>query len=189
MQTRFLIVFAQCASTCFAAVTVTNVTAVASPAAIVTITYDLASPSALTNAVGVSISTNAGATFFSTCTNFTGDVGNNVAAGTTKQILWNALKDTLPTNNYPSTSVRVWAADSMALIPAGLFAMGNCMDASEGGSAELPVHTLMVSAVYMDKHEVSYTVWTSVYLWATVNGYTLREGSGKAATHPVRKKA
>ena len=38
----------------------------------------------------------------------------------------------------------------MALIPAGAFTMGNCMDPNEGYPAELPLHTVYVSAFYMD---------------------------------------
>jgi len=179
------------AFTAFAAVTVTNVTAVASPEAFVTISYDLASASALTNAVGVSISTNAGATFFSTCTNFTGAVGNNVATGTAKLILWSAREDTLPIGIYSNTRVRVWASDSMALIPAGPFQMGSNSFADGFGndpSDASPRHTVTLSAFYMDKYEVTSQQWFAVRNWAMANGYTFGAGagSGKGATHPVQ---
>jgi len=175
------------AFTAVAAVTVTNVTAVVSPEKVVTISYDLASPSALSNTVAVSISTNAGATFFSACTNFSGDVGNNVTAGTGKQMLWNALQDTLPTNNYPATQVRVWASDSMALIPAGPFQMGTNNLPYESQMPDAgPNHTVDLSAFYMDKYEVTSQQWFAVRNWALANGYTFGAGSGKAATHPVQ---
>ncbi|MCX7002216.1 MAG: formylglycine-generating enzyme family protein, partial [bacterium] len=175
------------AFTAFAAVTVTNVTAVVSPGKVVTISYDLASPSALTNAVGVSISTNGGATFFSTCTNFTGAVGNNVAPGTTKQIFWGARYDTLPTNNYPLTRVRVLASDSMALIPAGPFQMGTNNLPYESEMADAgPNHTVTLSAFFMDKHEVTSQQWFEVRNWALTNGYAFGAGSGKGALHPVQ---
>ena len=172
------------ASTCFAAVTVTNVTATASAEAVVTINYDLASPSALSNVVAVSISTNSGAAFFSTCTNFSGAVGNNVATGTTKQILWAAQEDTLPIGIYSNTRVRVWASDSMALIPAGAFQMGtNFTDDPEDAQ---PNHTVTNSAFYMDKYEVTSQHWQDVYIWATNNGYAFTDpGAGKAPNHPV----
>ena len=75
----------------------------------------------------------------------------------------------------------------MVLIPAGSFTMGNCMDPSEGYSDELPLHTVYVSAFYMDKYEVTKASWDTVYQWATNHGYSLDyEGSGKAANHPVQ---
>ncbi len=74
----------------------------------------------------------------------------------------------------------------MVLIPAGDFTMGNCMDPGEGSSDELPLHTVNVSAFYMDTNLVSYTLWTNVYEWAIAHGYTFdNAGSGKAANHPV----
>ena len=76
---------------------------------------------------------------------------------------------------------------SMALIPAGSFTMGNCMDSGEGYSDEWPLHTVNVSAFYMDTNLVSYTLWTNVYQWATSHGYSFDlAGSGKAASHPMQ---
>ncbi len=53
-----------------------------------------------------------------------------------------------PTRFY---RVVVLAPSGMALIPAGSFTMGNCMNSSEGYSDELPLHTVYVSAFYMDR--------------------------------------
>ncbi len=78
------------------------------------------------------------------------------------------------------------APPGMALIPAGSFVMGNCMDPGEGSSNELPLHTVNVSAFYMDKNLVSYTLWSDVYQWAVAHGYAFDSGgSAKAANHPV----
>jgi formylglycine-generating enzyme required for sulfatase activity len=75
----------------------------------------------------------------------------------------------------------------MALIPAGSFTMGNCMDPSEGYSDELPLHTVYVSAFYMDRYDVTKSLWDTVYQWAIAHGYTFdNAGSGKASTHPVQ---
>ena len=75
----------------------------------------------------------------------------------------------------------------MALIPAGSFTMGNCMDSSEGWSEELPLHAVYVSAFCMEKHEVTKSLWDMVYQWAITNGYSFdHAGSGKAANHPVQ---
>jgi formylglycine-generating enzyme required for sulfatase activity len=78
------------------------------------------------------------------------------------------------------------APEGMALIPAGSFQMGNCTPADGDGADELPLHTVYVSAFYMDEHEVTKAQWDEVYAWATTNGYAFdNAGSGKAADHPV----
>jgi formylglycine-generating enzyme required for sulfatase activity len=79
------------------------------------------------------------------------------------------------------------APDGMALIPAGSFTMGNCMDPSEGDSSELPLHTVSVSAFYMDQYLVTKSLWDTVYQWAIAHGYSFDHGgSGTASTHPVQ---
>jgi formylglycine-generating enzyme len=87
--------------------------------------------------------------------------------------------DIVMTNATPTT---------MALIPAGSFAMGNVMSASgEGSTDELPVHGVNVSAFYMDKYEVSKALWDEVATWAATNGYDINAAStsGKATNHPA----
>ena len=72
----------------------------------------------------------------------------------------------------------------MALIPAGAFAMGDALD----GLSDAPVHTVNVSAFYMDKYAVTKALWDDVYGWAVTNGYSFdNAGSGKAANHPVQQ--
>jgi sulfatase modifying factor 1 len=91
----------------------------------------------------------------------------------------------------PPASMRLYriavaAPAGMALIPGGSFTMGNCMDTNEGGSDELPLHTVNVSAFYMDTNLVSYTLWQQVYQWAITNGYEFdNAGSAEATNHPV----
>jgi len=122
---------------------------------------------------------------------FYGAVGGGIAPGTNQKITWNAGQD-WPTNFSTNVRFRVTADDQvapsgMALIPAGSFTMGNCMNSSEGNSNELPLHTVYVSAFYMDKYDVTKSLWDSVYQWATNHGYSFDyAGSGKAANHPVQ---
>jgi formylglycine-generating enzyme len=79
----------------------------------------------------------------------------------------------------------------MAFIPAGSFEMGDSF--SEGSLSERPVHTVNVSAFYMDRYEVTKALWDEVYSWAIAHGYSFQsfEGEfeygeqGKAANHPV----
>jgi formylglycine-generating enzyme len=74
--------------------------------------------------------------------------------------------------------------EGMAMIPAGPFQMGDTF--SEGDDDELPVHTVNVSAFYMDRYEVTKALWDEVHTWATRNGYSFdNAGSGKGADHPV----
>ena len=85
-----------------------------------------------------------------------------------------------------SPSVAAQAIPSgMVLIPAGSFQMGD--SSGEGGSDERPVHTVYVSAFYMDTYEVTKAMWDEVAAWAQENGYDLKpsDGSGKAPDHPV----
>jgi formylglycine-generating enzyme required for sulfatase activity len=93
----------------------------------------------------------------------------------------------LPSTNAINTN---WIIDGnppsgMTLIPAGSFTMGDTF--SEGWSDELPLHKVYVSAFYMDKYEVTKSLWDSVYQWATNHGYSFdNAGSGRAAIHPVQ---
>ncbi len=76
---------------------------------------------------------------------------------------------------------------NMVLIAGGSFTMGNCMGANDGYPAELPLHTVSVSAYYLDTNLVSYAQWQQVYQWSTTNSYSFDyAGSGKASTHPVQ---
>ncbi|MBI2927208.1 MAG: SUMF1/EgtB/PvdO family nonheme iron enzyme [Verrucomicrobia bacterium] len=74
----------------------------------------------------------------------------------------------------------------MALIPDGLFTMGDSVWPPEGSDNEFPTHVVGVGAFYMDKYEVWKARWDEVYQWAVSNGYRFdNAGSGKAANHPV----
>jgi len=74
-----------------------------------------------------------------------------------------------------------------ALIPAGSFQMGDALGDSGTNSVELPVHSVFVSAFYMEKLLVTYSQWQGVYAWAVAHGYSFDNvGSGKAANHPVQ---
>jgi sulfatase modifying factor 1 len=75
------------------------------------------------------------------------------------------------------------APGGMALIPAGSFQMGDNLD----GESDAPVHSAYVSAFYMDKYDVTFSLWQQVYNWATNHGYSFNyAGLGKAANHPVQ---
>jgi formylglycine-generating enzyme required for sulfatase activity len=74
---------------------------------------------------------------------------------------------------------------NMVFIPSESFTMGDSLD---GNSSALPLHTVIVSAFYMDKYEVTKALWDGVCNWATNNGYGFDysdSGQGKAANHPA----
>jgi formylglycine-generating enzyme required for sulfatase activity len=74
--------------------------------------------------------------------------------------------------------------DGMVLIPAGSFTMGDDQDGEPSG---LPLHTVYVSAFFMDKNLVTKSLWDGVKAWNGGNGYSYENaGAGKAATHPVQ---
>ena len=159
---------------------------------LVDIYYDLADPDSVSLGITVLVSTNGGASYTLPATSFSGaGWGSAVTPGSNKQITWNAGADW---SGHYSANVRfrVTADDTVApsgmvLIPAGSFTMGNCMDPNEGYSDELPLHTVYVSAFYMDKYDVTKASWDTVYQWAIAHGYTFDSaGSGKASTHPVQ---
>ncbi len=73
----------------------------------------------------------------------------------------------------------------MVVIPAGSFTMGDTF--YEGASYELPLHTVYVSALYLDKFEVTKALWDQVLTWSLSHGYAYdNAGSGKAPNHPVQ---
>lgn len=85
----------------------------------------------------------------------------------------------------PFAFVADFPPPGMVLIPAGSFQMGDTF--GEGDFDERPVHTVFVSAFYMDKYEVTKALWDEVATWAAANGYDIKasDGSGKAGDHPV----
>ncbi len=75
----------------------------------------------------------------------------------------------------------------MVLIPAGTFSMGDCMNPSEGRTDELPLHTVYVSAFYMDRYEVTLALWDEVKAWNGGNEYSYENAVlGRAANYPVQ---
>ena len=72
----------------------------------------------------------------------------------------------------------------MAFIPAGPFTMGDSLD---GDTQALPLHTVYVSALYMDQYDVTKALWDAVYHWAITNGYSFdTAGLADGLGHPVK---
>jgi formylglycine-generating enzyme required for sulfatase activity len=72
----------------------------------------------------------------------------------------------------------------MALIPAGSFTMGDPLD---GDATALPLHTVYISAIYMDQYDVTMALWDTVYQWALTNHYSFdNAGIANGLDHPVQ---
>jgi formylglycine-generating enzyme required for sulfatase activity len=73
---------------------------------------------------------------------------------------------------------------SMALIPGGQVGIGDAF--AEGWMDELPVHTARVSTFYIDRSEISFSLWSTVMAWSTNSGYRYDNlGAGKGPAHPA----
>ena len=141
--------------------------------------------------VSVQVSADGGATFAVNAVSLTGDVGSGLQPGSNKHVVWNAGAD-WDGQFSAQMKFNIIVSDSnapagMVPIPAGNFQMGNALSATgDGFSNELPVHTVYVSAFYMDRFEVTKQLWDDVRAWGLSNGYTdLPSGGAKGSTHPI----
>ena len=165
----------------------------------VDIFYDLASTDGGPFSVSVEVSTNNGTTYDLPASSFSGNgVGDAVTSGTRKQIVWAAGSD-WPGQYSSAVRFKVMANEkivifSMVPIPAGSNNGTNPLGEGEGYSDAYPAtYSLMVSAFYMDRTEVTKAQWDMVYNWAITNGYVFDNvGScyngtnySKGGDHPV----
>lgn len=154
--------------------------------------YDLLNPSGGLHVVSVEVSHAFGVAYNVAATNFSGAIGAGVTTGIHKWIVWHAASD-MPAVMGMATRVRVSATDAnqyddgMVYVPGGSFAMSNGLQADEGYSDELPVHSVYVSGFYMDACPIGSAKWFAVYAWATNHGYAFENaGACKATNHPVQ---
>jgi formylglycine-generating enzyme len=71
----------------------------------------------------------------------------------------------------------------MVTIDGGPFTMGDALD----GTLDAISHQVTVSPFRIDKFEVTYGLWRSVYEYATAHGYAFdHPGKGKGTNHPVQ---
>jgi len=114
----------------------------------------------------------------------TGHVGSYFVRASADGLSADSNAATLTVQVSPPVGNIFPAPKGMVLIPAGSFQMGDSLD-GDGGA--LAVHTVNVSAFYMDKYEVTKALWDEVRAWGLNNGYTdLDVGAGKATNHPVQ---
>ncbi|MCB1229076.1 MAG: SUMF1/EgtB/PvdO family nonheme iron enzyme [Verrucomicrobiae bacterium] len=149
---------------------------------LVDIYYDL-SGGTLPLSVSVEISSDNGVTYNVPASSLSGHVGSNVVPGSNRKITWNAGADWGDQFSV-GMRVKVTASDippvpeGMVLIPAGSFQMGDALD----GVGNAPVHTVNVSAFYMQRTEVTNDQMMETLNWAHEQGKLLvTSGSVKNA--------
>ena len=142
--------------------------------------------------VYVAISADAGTTWNVPVFTVQGAVGPGVTPGSDRHIQWNAGTD-WPGQFNSQCKLRITADDGtappapsgMVYIPGGAFQMGDTFN--EGSTAELPVHSVYISSLFMDKFDVTREVWVDIYSWGTSRGYQFdNPGSFYGGNHPVQ---
>ncbi|MDP6961511.1 MAG: SUMF1/EgtB/PvdO family nonheme iron enzyme [Dehalococcoidia bacterium] len=132
----------------------------------VEISYDLIDRDGDLMTVSLLVSSDGGSNFDLEAKSLEGEVGEGIANGQGKKIVWqvavdipdlygtNFVFEVVADDNVGPRAELVLPTDgaSMALIPAGSFEMGDHLD---GMSNALPVHTVELDAFYMDVHEVT----------------------------------
>lgn len=145
--------------------------------------------------VSVQASNDSGATYAIPMGSTTGNLGASVAAGKNRKITWNAGAD-WDDQYSAAVKFRLTAMDSpaptgFALIPGGIFEMGNALPVSTDHWNELPVHSVYVTEFYMERTEVTKAKWDEVYSWAVAHGYEFENVGfgrlGKTLDNPVQE--
>lgn len=139
---------------------------------VVGITYDVVAPDSVLVNVSVAVSSNGGTSYDLPTTHFSGDgFGSAVIPGENRYIAWDAGADW--SNQYSrEICVQLTVSDGslspfpvdMVLIPEGAFTMGDTI--GDGSLNERPVHTVAVSAVYLDAYEVTNEKMRETMQWA-----------------------
>lgn len=148
---------------------VTNVTSVQRDdgSYMVDVYYDLANAPGLAMTVMLIGSNDNGYTWEIPCPQATGDVGQNIFAGTSKHIVWNAAID-FPNTSCSNFRFKILAFDGsvppfsvdFAYVNGGTFTMGNTLSGGDGN--ELPLHEVTVSSFIIGRYEVTQGEWLSV---------------------------
>lgn len=139
---------------------------------IVDITYDVVNPDGAMLNVSVAVSDNGGSSYDLSSTHFSGNgFGSAVIPGNNRVIAWDAGADW---NNQSSSDICFQLTvddgsapslpDNAPLIPAGAFVMGDTL--GDASIYELPIHTVEVSAIYMDACEVTNEQMCEALQWA-----------------------
>lgn len=153
---------------------------------LVDIRYNLSTIPNIQRSVRLHFSTDGGLSWSPVLT-ATGDLGEPVAPGSGKVIVWNAAVDW---GGLVSNQVRFRVTahnvltPGFSFIPSGTFQMGRT---SGDTDTETPPVMVSLSSFYLSQLETTKAQWDDVRTWALANGYTdLPVGAGKASSHPVQ---
>jgi len=109
-----------------------------------------------------------------------------VAVNSAKRLIPSYAIPVIPSPVRPNApTVAAPPSAAMALVRGGAFQMGDAFN--EGNSDERPVRTVIVSAFYIDRFEVTKGLWDEVATWAQAHGYDIGPGStsGTGPGHPA----
>ena len=127
---------------------------------LVDVYYDLFDANLDLCGIELLLSGDNGANFaaFPNSANLSGDLGENIANGAGKHIVWNAGADGIE-YDADQYRIRILANDGFAIpenfvyVPGGTFLMGDTRGA--GNPDELPVHSVALNSYYIGKYEVT----------------------------------
>lgn len=142
----------------------------------VDIRYNLSHAEGRSCSISLKVSSDDGATWTVPVTAVSGAIGPGIPPGVGKLIVWDSQADQRGAFGSQFRA-RVCADDgqgppppeSMVLIPAGEFLMGNSFS-GEGWPEELPRHAVSVRTFYMDRTEVTNQQYAAGLNWALAQG-------------------
>ena len=149
---------------------------------LVDITYDVTDPDSPTLTVYLKVSPDGGKTWKGPVELVSGDVGQHIAPGNAKRLVWDAGKEMA--NQYGANfrykvGANDWQVPSgMVLILAGRFQMGD-------DRLDTSVRQVTLSSYAIDKWEVSIELWEEVRRWGNSHGYDIIQGESYGPRHPV----
>ncbi len=154
---------------------------------LVDISYDLAY-SGGTVTVWVDVSNDGGRSYIVPARTFSGHIGQGVAPGNNRAVVWNAEADydgLLTSQMKVRINTRAGTVPvppvGMVFIPGGHFQMGEWSDGSACGT-----RTVYISPMFMDRYEVTGVLWGQTKGWADTHGYSMSGGSSRASDHPIQ---
>jgi len=132
---------------------------------LVDILYDVSDADGDTLTVTMQASNDDGITWTLNCEMLSGDFGENIMAGTGKQIVWDFGAEH-PGSFSENYKVRLYIEDhyveqsDMIFVEGGTFEMGDHFN--EGSSNELPVHEVTLNSFYIGQYEVTQGEYAAV---------------------------
>ncbi|GAB5558943.1 MAG: hypothetical protein SynsKO_05900 [Synoicihabitans sp.] len=160
---------------------------------LIDVSYTFSQSTGTTSTVTLEYSRDGGVTWQPADT-VSGDVGENVAAGAEKSLVWDAAED-LPAELVSDLLVRLVVDDGLSadgvVVSAGEFNMGS-PTSEPGRNADEVLHAVTLTRGFvMGTTEVTWDEWNEVRTWAQTNGYTdlatgaAGHGGGHLGTEPV----